>query len=142
MNGHFATRMLDEKGNWIDQTKTKNSSADVSPTAAQMPRLVGLAWASKLYRENKQLKGLKEFSVNGNEIAFGTIGNASTSEGIFFESINAAAVLQIPMLLSIWDDGYGISVPNEYHTPKVDISKVLEGFRRNDREKGACSCSK
>lgn len=136
MNGHFATRMLDEKGNWIDQTKTKNSSADVSPTAAQMPRLIGLAWASKLYRENKQLKGLKEFSVNGNEIAFGTIGNASTSEGIFFESINAAAVLQIPMLLSIWDDGYGISVPNEYHTPKVDISKVLEGFRRNEEEKG------
>jgi 2-oxoisovalerate dehydrogenase E1 component len=136
MNGHFATRMLDENGNWINQTKTKNSSADVSPTAAQMPRLVGLAWASKLYRENKQLKGLKDFSINGNEVAFGTIGNASTSEGIFFESINAAAVLQIPMVLSIWDDGYGISVPNEYHTPKVDISKVLEGFRINQEEKG------
>jgi len=136
MNGHFATRMLDENGNWINQTKTKNSSADVSPTAAQMPRLVGLAWASKLYRENKQLKGLKDFSINGNEVAFGTIGNASTSEGIFFESINAAAVLQIPMVLSIWDDGYGISVPNEYHTPKVDISKVLEGFRINQKEKG------
>jgi len=136
MNGHFATRMLDEHGNWINQTKTKNSSADVSPTAAQMPRLVGLAWASKLYRENKQLKGLTDFSINGDEVAFGTIGNASTSEGIFFESINAAAVLQIPMVLSIWDDGYGISVPNEYHTPKVDISKVLEGFRINDQEKG------
>ena len=116
--------------------KPRNSSADVSPTAAQMPRLVGLAWASKLYRENKQLKGLKDFSINGNEVAFGTIGNASTSEGIFFESINAAAVLQIPMVLSIWDDGYGISVPNEYHTPKVDISKVLEGFRINEKEKG------
>jgi pyruvate/2-oxoglutarate/acetoin dehydrogenase E1 component/TPP-dependent pyruvate/acetoin dehydrogenase alpha subunit len=136
MNGHFATRMLNEDGEWLDQTKMKNSSADVSPTAAQMPRLVGLAWASKLYRENKQLKGLKDFSRDGNEVAFGTIGNASTSEGIFFESINAAAVLQIPMVLSIWDDGYGISVPNEYHTPKVDISKVLEGFRINDKEKG------
>lgn len=136
MNGHFATRMLDEQGDWKDQTKMKNSSADVSPTAAQMPRLVGLAWASKLYRENKQLKGLKDFSINGNEIAFGTIGNASTSEGVFFEAINAAAVLQIPMVLSIWDDGYGISVPNEYHTPKLDISKVLEGFRRSETEKG------
>lgn len=136
MNGHFGTRMLDEHGNWKDQTKMKNSSADVSPTASQMPRLVGLAWASKLYRENKQLKGFKDFSVNGNEVAFGTIGNASTSEGVFFESINAAAVLQIPMVLSIWDDGYGISVPNEYHTPKLDISKVLEGFRRSETEKG------
>ena len=136
MNGHFATRMLDENGNWKNQIETKNSSADVSPTAAQMPRLVGLAWASKLYRDNKQLKGLRDFSVNGNEVAFGTIGNASTSEGIFFESINAAAVLQIPMVVSIWDDGYGISVPNEFHTPKVDISKVLEGFRINEKEKG------
>ncbi len=136
MNGHFATRMLDDRGNWKDQTKMKNSSADVSPTAAQMPRLIGLAWASKLYRENKQLKWMTDFSVNGNEIAFGTIGNASTSEGLFFESINAAAVLQIPMLLSVWDDGYGISVPNEFHTPKLDLSKVLEGFRRSETEKG------
>lgn len=136
MNGHFSTRMLDESGNWKDQTKMKNSSADVSPTAAQMPRLVGLAWASKLYRENKLLDNPNMFSVNGNEVAFGTIGNASTSEGIFFESLNAAAVLQIPMVLSIWDDGYGISVPNELHTPKVDISKVLEGFRRSEEEKG------
>jgi TPP-dependent pyruvate/acetoin dehydrogenase alpha subunit len=136
MNGHFASRMLDEKGNWKDQTAMKNSSSDVSPTAAQMPRLVGLAWASKLYRENEALRKFNLFSIHGNEIAFGTIGNASTSEGIFFESINAAAVLQIPMVLSIWDDGYGISVPNELHTPKVDISKVLEGFRRNENEKG------
>ena len=136
MNGHFATRMLDDMGDWKDQTKMKNSSADVSPTAAQMPRLIGLAWASKLYRENKLLETPNIFSVNGREIAFGTIGNASTSEGIFFESINAAAVLQIPMVLSIWDDGYGISVPNEYHTPKVDITKVLEGFRRSETEKG------
>ncbi len=136
MNGHFATRILDENGKWKDQTAMKNSSSDVSPTAAQMPRLVGLAWASKLYREAPELHKLTMFSHNGNEIAFGTIGNASTSEGIFFESINAAAVLQIPMVLSIWDDGYGISVPNEFHTPKVDISKVLEGFRRNENEKG------
>lgn len=136
MNGHFSTRMLDELGNWKDQTKMKNSSADVSPTAAQMPRLVGLAWASKLYRENKLLENPNMFSSNGNEVAFGTIGNASTSEGIFFESLNAAAVLQIPMVISIWDDGYGISVPNELHTPKVDISKVLEGFRRSEDEKG------
>ncbi len=136
MNGHFATRMLDDQGNWLDQTKMKNSSSDVSPTAAQMPRLIGLAWASKLYRENRELNSPNLFSNNGNEVAFGTIGNASTSEGIFFESINAAAVLQIPMVLSIWDDGYGISVPNEYHTPKVDLTKVLEGFRRNEEEKG------
>jgi len=136
MNGHFSTRLLDDKGEWKDQTKMKNSSADVSPTAAQMPRLVGLAWASKLYRENALLEKPNLFSVDGNEVAFGTIGNASTSEGIFFESLNAAAVLQIPMVLSIWDDGYGISVPNELHTPKVDISKVLEGFRRNEDGKG------
>ena len=136
MNGHFATRMLDEHGHWKDQTAMKNSSSDVSPTAAQMPRLIGLAWASKLYRENKELQKYTNFSHSGNEVAFGTIGNASTSEGIFFESINAAAVLQIPMILSIWDDGYGISVPNELHTPKVDISKVLEGFRRSEDEKG------
>ncbi len=136
MNGHFATRMLDESGMWLPQTGMKNSSADVSPTAAQMPRLVGLAWASKLYRNNPALSGLKDFSISGNEVAFGTIGNASTSEGIFFESINAAAVMQIPMLTSIWDDGYGISVPNEYHTPKEDISKVLEGFRRTENEQG------
>ncbi len=136
MNGHFATRMLDDSGNWKNQTKMKNSSADVSPTAAQMPRLVGLAWASKLYRENEQLQSLEDFSIHGNEVAFGTIGNASTSEGIFFESVSAAAVLQIPMVLSIWDDGYGISVPNAYHTPKEDISKVLEGFQRSETEKG------
>lgn len=136
MNGHFGTRLLDEHGNWLAQTAMKNSSSDVSPTAAQMPRLIGLAWASKLYRQNKQLKGLKDFTINGDEVAFGTIGNASTSEGIFFESINAAAVLQIPMVLSIWDDHYGISVPNEYHTPKDDLSKVLEGFRRSENERG------
>ncbi len=136
MTGHYATRMLNEKGELRDLTKSKNSSADISPTAAQMPRLVGLAYASKLFRQNPDLKQFKTLSVNGNEIAFGTIGNASTSEGMFFEAINAAGVLQVPMLVSVWDDAYGISVPAEYHTTKSNISKVLEGFRRTDTEKG------
>lgn len=136
MTGHYATRMLDERGELNDLTKSKNSSADISPTAAQMPRLVGLAYASKLFRENPDLKQFNKLSVNGNEIAFGTIGNASTSEGMFYEAINAAGVLQVPMLVSVWDDGYGISVPAEYHTTKSSISKVLEGFRRTDTEKG------
>lgn len=136
MTGHYATRMLDENGALKDLTKSKNSSADISPTAAQMPRLVGLAYASKLFRENPELKQFKNLSINGNEIAFGTIGNASTSEGMFYEAINAAGVLQIPMLTSVWDDAYGISVPAEYHTTKSSISKVLEGFRRTKDEKG------
>lgn len=136
MTGHYATRMLNEQGELRDLTKSKNSSADISPTAAQMPRLVGLAYASKLFRQNPDLKQFKNLSVNGNEIAFGTIGNASTSEGMFFEAINAGGVLQVPMLVSVWDDGYGISVPAEYHTTKSNISKVLEGFRRTDTEKG------
>lgn len=136
MNGHFATRSVDENGAWKDLTKKYNSAADISPTAAQMPKLLGLAYASKLFRENKGLKGLTQFSVNGNEVAWGTIGNASTSEGMFFESINAAGVLQVPMVISVWDDGYGISVPKEYHTTKGSISEVLMGFERNDNEKG------
>jgi pyruvate/2-oxoglutarate/acetoin dehydrogenase E1 component/TPP-dependent pyruvate/acetoin dehydrogenase alpha subunit len=134
MNGHFGTRSLDEEGNWKHLMEIKNSSADISPTAAQMPRLVGLAYASKLYRHNPQLQHLKQFSVNGNEVAFGTIGNASTSEGPFFEAINAAGVLQIPMLVSVWDDGYGISVPAEYQTTKGSISEILAGFQRNSEE--------
>src|SRR5690606_16017370 len=117
-------------------TKIKNSSPDISPTGAQMPRLVGLAYASKLYRKNQDLSYLTRFSNNGNEVAFGTIGNAATAEGIFFEAINAAGVLQIPMIVSIWDDGYGISVPQEYQTTKVDISKMFEGFRRTEHERG------
>lgn len=136
MNGHFGTRFLDENGEWQSQTDQPNSSSDISPTASQMPRLVGLAYASKLYRENPALNELKEFSVNGNEIAFGTIGNASTSEGMFYEAINAAGVLQVPMLVSIWDDDYGISVPKEYHTTKGSISEVLQGFQRTDDKKG------
>lgn len=136
MNCHFATRLLDDQGNWLDLTKTKNSSADISPTGGQMGRLLGLALASKLYRNNQELEYLKNFTVNGNEVAFGTIGNASTSEGIFFESINAAGVLQIPMAISIWDDGYGISVPAEYQTTKQDISEILKGFQRDEKGEG------
>jgi len=136
MNGHFATRSLNEDGSWKDLTKKYNSAADVSPTAAQMPKLLGLAYASKLFRENKGLKDMTKFSVNGNEVAWGTIGNASTSEGMFFETINAAGVMQVPMVISIWDDGYGISVPNEFHTTKGSISEVLAGFARTDSQKG------
>ena len=136
MNGHFATRMIDENGAFKKLAQLKNSSSDVSPTAAQMPRLVGLAYASKLFRNNPGLKPFVDLSSNGNEIAFGTIGNASTSEGMFFEAINAAGVLQIPMLTSVWDDEYGISVPKEYQTTKGSISKILSGFQRNKNEKG------
>ncbi|MHC2993660.1 transketolase [Pontibacter sp. HJ8] len=134
MNGHFGTRLLDDEGKWKNLAESKNSSADISPTASQMPRLVGLAYASKLYRQNQDLQHLSQFSVNGNEVAFGTIGNASTSEGMFFEAINAAGVLQVPMLVSVWDDGYGISVPAEYQTTKGSISEILAGFQRNSRE--------
>ena len=136
MNGHFATRMLDETGKLKAISKLKNSSADISPTASQMPRLVGLAQASKLFRNNPELKSYTDLSNNGNEIAFGTIGNASTSEGMFFEAINAAGVLQVPMLVSVWDDDYGISVPKEYQTTKGSISKILAGFQRDKKDKG------
>jgi len=136
MNGHFATRMLDENGALKNIAQLKNSSADISPTAAQMPRLVGLAYASKLFRNNPELHQFSELSTKGNEIAFGTIGNASTSEGMFFEAINAAGVLQVPMLVSVWDDDYGISVPKEYQTTKGSISKILAGFQRDKNDKG------
>ncbi|MCD0489478.1 transketolase [Pedobacter sp. MC2016-14] len=136
MNCHFATRSLNEDGSWKDLTKIKNSSSDIAPTGGQMARLVGLAYASKLYRQNPELDYLKDFSVNGNEVAFGTIGNASTSEGVFFEAVNAAGVLQIPMAISIWDDGYGISVPAKYQTTKEDISEVLKGFQRDEDNLG------
>ncbi len=131
MNGHFATQSLDAEGNWKELTAQKNSSADISPTAGQMPRLVGLAEASKHYRNNKALKDRKQFSKNGDEIAWGTIGNASTSEGPFFEAINAAGVLQIPMVISVWDDDYGISVHSKYQTTKENISEILKGFERD-----------
>lgn len=136
MNGHFGNRLLDSDGKWKPQTSMKNSSADISPTAGQMPRLVGLAYASKLYRENPDLKGFEDFSINGNEVAFGTIGNASTSEGPFFEAINAAGVLQVPMVMSVWDDDYGISVPKEYHTTKGSISEFLAGIQLTKGKKG------
>lgn len=136
MNGHFANRLLDENGEWKKQTEMKNSSADISPTAGQMPRLVGLAYASKLYRENKDLHRFTDFSIEGNEVAFGTIGNASTSEGHFYESINAAGVLQVPLVMSVWDDDYGISVPKEYHTTGGSISDFLSGMQRKKGKKG------
>lgn len=129
MNNHFATRTLDDNGNWKDLSVSKNVSADISPTAGQMPRLLGLALASKLFRENADSPFLKGFSTNGNEVAFGTIGDASTSEGHFFETVNAAAVLQVPMALSVWDDGWGISVPKSLQTAKESISEALKGFQ-------------
>jgi pyruvate/2-oxoglutarate/acetoin dehydrogenase E1 component/TPP-dependent pyruvate/acetoin dehydrogenase alpha subunit len=128
MNGHFGSRQLDENGNWLPQTDRFNSSSDISPTAGQMPRLLGLALASKIYRQNPDLHTFTDFSQQGNEVAFGTIGNASTSEGGFWEVINAAGVLQVPMAMSVWDDGYGISVPAKYQTTKENISTLLKGF--------------
>jgi pyruvate/2-oxoglutarate/acetoin dehydrogenase E1 component/TPP-dependent pyruvate/acetoin dehydrogenase alpha subunit len=136
MNSHFSTRSLNEDGSWKDLTEMKNSSSDIAPTGGQMARLIGLAYASKLYRQNPELNYLKNFSVNGNEVAFGTIGNASTSEGVFFEAINAAGVLQIPMAISVWDDAYGISVPAKYQTTKEDISEILRGFQRDEKHAG------
>ena len=136
MNNHFATRSLDAEGNWKDLTKQKNSSADISPTAGQMPRLLGLALASKLFRENPGLKSCSGFSHNGDEVAFGTIGDASTSEGHFMETLNAAGVLQVPLAISIWDDGWGISVPKKLQTTKENISKLLKGFEQNKNEHG------
>jgi pyruvate/2-oxoglutarate/acetoin dehydrogenase E1 component/TPP-dependent pyruvate/acetoin dehydrogenase alpha subunit len=131
MNAHFGTRMLDHAGHWKDLTEQPHSSSDISPTGSQMPRLLGLAYASKLYRELDELKELTKFSRQGNEIAFGTIGNASCAEGMFWETLNAAGVLQVPMLVSIWDDGYGISVPNRLQIAKDNISELLTGFRRS-----------
>ena len=136
MSCHYATRSLNDDGTWKNLMEMKNSSSDISPTGGQMPRLLGLAQASKLYRENPELAYLNQFSRGGNEIAFGTIGNASTSEGLFFETINAAGVLQVPMLVSVWDDSYGISVPAKYHTTKESISEALKGFIRDEEHPG------
>ncbi len=135
MGGHFVTACRNEKGEWLNVMEKKNHSGDVSPTGSQMPRLLGLAQASKIYRNYKP-KNHEKFSNNGNEIAWGTIGNASTSEGMFFETINAAGVLQVPMVISVWDDGYGISVPNKDQTTKQSISKALKGFQRSETEEG------
>lgn len=136
MNNHFATRSLDSDGNWVDTTNQYNSSADSSPTASQMPRALGLALASKYFRADKNLKDFTKFSNKGNEVTFATIGDASTSEGHFFETINAAGVLEVPLAVSIWDDGWGISVPNEYQTTKSNISEILKGFERENGTNG------
>jgi 2-oxoisovalerate dehydrogenase E1 component len=134
MNAHFASRYLDAQGNWTSQVDAYNVSADMSPTGSQMPRLVGLAWASRLYRE-LDLPDAALFTRSGQEIAWGTIGNASTAEGMFWESLNAGGVLGIPMIVSIWDDGYGISVPNEFQITKGDLSELLKGFQRDPKSK-------
>jgi len=135
MGGHFVTHSLNEDGSWKNLTQQYNSSADISPTASQMPRLLGLAEASKMYR---QVKGINapSFSNNGSEVAWGTIGNASTSEGLFFETINAAGVLQVPLVVSVWDDEYGISVHAKHQTTKENISEILKGFQRDETHKG------
>ena len=135
MGGHFTTHSLDKNFNWKNLTEQYNSSSDISPTGAQMPRLLGLAQASKVYRELKS-KNSNKFSKNGNEVAWGTIGNASTSEGVFFETINAAGVLQVPMVISIWDDEYGISVHAKHQTTKENISEILKGFQRDSKSNG------
>ena len=136
MGGHFSTHSIDDNGDWKNLTLQKNSSSDISPTAAQMPRLVGLAQASKAYRNIQALNKGSHFSVNGNEVAWGTIGNASTSEGIFFESINAAGVLEVPMVMSVWDDEYGISVHAKHQTTKESISEILKGFQKEEGTNG------
>lgn len=132
MGGHFSTKSLNEDGSWKNLMKQKNSSADISPTAGQMPRLLGLAQASKVYRNNEALHGFTNFTDKGNEVAFGTIGDASTSEGLFWETMNAAGVLQVPLVMSVWDDGWGISVPRKYQTTRNSISKALSGFEKED----------
>ncbi|HUC83187.1 MAG TPA: thiamine pyrophosphate-dependent enzyme [Flavisolibacter sp.] len=136
MNGHFATRFVDENGEWMPLAQLKNISSDIAPTAGQMPRGLGLAFASKVFRNVEALKDFPELSANGNEVCFVTIGDASTSEGHFWESINAAGVLQVPMAVFVWDDGYGISVPKKYQTTKASISEALKGFQKEEETNG------
>ncbi|MEI6833321.1 MAG: thiamine pyrophosphate-dependent enzyme [bacterium] len=136
MNNHFGTRLISETGEWLDQLAQPNTSSDISPTAGQMARLVGLGYASKLYRENKRLHSATKFTRTGNEVAFGTIGNASTAEGLFWEAMNACGVLQVPVLMSVWDDAYGISVHAKYQTTKESISKIMAGFDYEKELKG------
>ena len=136
MNSHFATRLLNDDGTWKAQTEMKNTAADLSPTAGQMPKLLGLAQASKVYRHSDELSKREKFTDNGNEVAWGTIGDASTSEGHFWETMNAAGVLQVPLIVSVWDDGYGISVSKKYQTIKESISTALRGFKRTKRQPG------
>ena len=130
MNAHFASRFINPDGSWKNQTEMYNVSADVSPTGSQMPRLVGLAHASRLYRELTELQDFSKFSKEGSEVAWGTIGNASTAEGMFWESVNAIGVLKAPAIITIYDDGYGISVPNHFQMVKENISAILGGFQR------------
>jgi len=137
MNGHYATRSLNEDGSWKNLMQQKNISSDISPTAGQMPRLLGLALASNIYKSVK-FEGSEKFSNGGNEVAFGTIGDASTAEGHFWESLNAACALQVPMIVSIWDDGYGISVPTQNQRAKADIAEMLSGFQRKEGENQGC----
>jgi len=136
MNCHFATRMVDENGHWLNLAELKNISGDIAPTAGQMPRALGLAFASKAFRNIEQLKSFKNLSDNGNEVCFATIGDASTSEGHFWETINAAGVLQVPLAIFVWDDGYGISVPRKYQTTKASVSDALSGMQKTDDTNG------
>ena len=136
MNGHYATPTQDKNGNWLDQSSRYNSSADASPTACQMPRSLGLALASKLYRQNPELEDYSIFSNRGNEVSFVSIGDASTSEGLFWETLNAAGVLKVPLAISVWDDGYGISVPKKYQTTKESISEITSGFKTDENGNG------
>ena len=132
MNCHFATKTVDENGDWLDLADLKNISSDIAPTAGQMPRALGLAYASKAFRNIEQLQAFKNLSDNGNEVCFATIGDASTSEGHFWEAINAAGVLQVPLAVFVWDDGYGISVPKKYQTTKSSVSEALSGMQKTD----------
>ncbi len=136
MNCHFSTKMVNENGEWLELSRLKNISSDVAPTAAQMPRAIGLAFASKAFRNIKELHSFTNLSVNGNEVCFATIGDASTSEGHFWEAVNAAGVLQIPLAIFVWDDGYGISVPKKYQTTKSSISEALSGMQKTEDSNG------
>jgi TPP-dependent pyruvate/acetoin dehydrogenase alpha subunit len=132
-NNHFGSRIVTEQGDWVSQIKQKNTAADLSPTAGQMPRSIGLALASKLYRENKELSKNNHFTNGGNELVFASIGDASTSEGHFFEVLNSAGVLQVPLVTCVWDDGYGISVDKSKQTIKSSISEALKGFEKEEK---------
>ncbi|MET0462172.1 MAG: thiamine pyrophosphate-dependent enzyme, partial [Chitinophagaceae bacterium] len=136
MVSHFCTPLTDENGEWLDLANRRNTASDMAPTAAQMPRSLGLAYASRLFRRVPELKELKELSDNGNEVCFCTIGDASTSEGHFWETVNAAGVLQVPLAIFVWDDGYGISVPKKYQTTKGSISEALSGLKKEENTNG------
>jgi len=136
MNAHFATPFVDKNGEWLDLVNRKNITSDISPTSSQMPRAMGLAFASKIFRNSKILKDFTKLSNHGNEVCFCTIGDSATSEGHFWEVMNAAGVLQIPLAVFVWDDGYGISVPKEYQTTKSSISEALRGLQKDEDTNG------